>query len=94
MAIVLTEHFLFRRSFKNYNIVAWDKASLLPPGIAAFLAFCGSFVIIAPSMKQSWYTGPIAKAGTGDIGVFTGFAVAVILYAGLRFLERWIWPDR
>ncbi|KAF8906804.1 purine-cytosine permease [Gymnopilus junonius] len=93
-AIVLTEHFLFRKSFLNYNIANWDKASLLPPGIAAVLAFCGSFGIIVPSMKQTWYTGPIAEAGTGDIGVFTGGAVGVILYAGLRSVERRIWPRR
>lgn len=67
---------------------------MLPPGIAAVLAFCGSFGVIVPSMKQTWYTGPIAKAGTGDIGVFTGGVVGIILYAKLRFVERRIWPGR
>lgn len=40
-----------------------------------------------PSMSQTWYTGPIAKAGTGDIGVITGFIVAVGLYTILRNIE-------
>ncbi|KDR68333.1 hypothetical protein GALMADRAFT_256960 [Galerina marginata CBS 339.88] len=94
-AIVLIEHFLFRHSsFQAYNILHWNKSSLLPPGIAATLAFLGSFGIIVPSMQQTWYTGPIAKAGTGDIGVFTGGAVAVIIYAVLRTVERQLWPGR
>lgn len=43
-----------------------------------------------PSMSQTWYIGPIAKAGTGDIGVITGFVVAVGLYTVLRKFELWI----
>ena len=44
-----------------------------------------------PSMSQAWYTGPIARAGTGDIGIFTGFVVSGMLYLVLRAFERcWI----
>lgn len=93
-AIVLTEHFLFRCTFDSYDTSRWDKAALLPPGIAAMLAFCAAFGIIIPSMSQTWYTGPIAKAGTGDIGIFTGATVAVAVYAGLRMAERKFWPTR
>jgi len=54
------------------------------------LAFFGSFGVIIPSMSQVWYTGPIARAGTGDIGIFVGFASAALLYGLLRPLElRW-----
>ena len=41
-----------------------------------------------PSMSQAWYTGPIARAGTGDIGIFTGFVVSGVLYLVLRTFER------
>ena len=44
--------------------------------------------MVIPSMSQLWYTGPIAKAGTGDIGVITGTAVGATLYAILRALEK------
>ncbi|KAH9477487.1 Purine-cytosine permease FCY21 [Psilocybe cubensis] len=93
-AIVLIEHFVFRMSFESYDIERWDNAGLLPPGIAAVTAFLGSFGIIIPSMQQTWYTGPIAASGTGDIGVFTGAAVAVLLYTPLRAIERRLWPGR
>ncbi|KIM36651.1 hypothetical protein M413DRAFT_77860 [Hebeloma cylindrosporum] len=94
-AIVLTEHFVFRRSsFSAYNIAHWDQAKLLPPGVAAILAFLGAFGIMIPCMSQTWYTGPIARAGSGDIGVYTGGVVAVILYIPLRTLEKKFWPGR
>ncbi|GLB39366.1 putative permease for cytosine/purines, uracil, thiamine, allantoin [Lyophyllum shimeji] len=88
-AIVLTEHFFIRRGdFLRYSIEDWDKARRLPPGIAAVVSFAGAFGIIVPSMSQVWYVGPIARAGTGDIGVFTGFTVAAVLYMVLRPLEQ------
>ena len=93
-AIVLTEHFVFRKSFEAYNTAHWDQEKLLPPGIAAVLSFIGAFGIIIPSMSQTWYIGPIAKAGTGDIGIYTGSVVAVGLYMVLRILEKKMWPGR
>ena len=44
--------------------------------------------MVIPSMSQVWYTGPIAKVGTGDIGVLTGTVVGATLYAILRALEK------
>ena len=94
-AIVLTEHFLFRKAnFDSYRIEDWDKPSKLPIGIAALLAFLGGFGIVIPSMSQVWYTGPIAKAGTGDIGVLTGTVVSATLYAILRALEKKVFLGR
>ena len=94
-AIVLTEHFVFRRSsFSAYDTAHWDQAKLLPPGIAAILTFLSVFGVIIPSISQTWYIGPIARAGSGDIGVYTGGVVAVSLYILLRTLERKMWPGR
>jgi len=62
----------------------------LPLGVAAALAFFGSFGIIIPCMSQVWYVGPIARAGTGDIGIFVGFVSAAVLYLVFRAAElRW-----
>ncbi|KAF8970418.1 hypothetical protein BDZ97DRAFT_1791282 [Flammula alnicola] len=94
-AIVLTEHFLLRKNaWSEYKVSQWDQADLLPPGIAAVLAFLCAFGIIIPSMSQTWYTGPIARAGTGDIGVITGGVVAVGTYVVFRTVEKRIWPGR
>lgn len=94
-AIVLSEHFFFRsNNFASYTVGDWDNPARLPLGIAAILAFAGAFGVIVPSMSQTEYTGPIAKAGTGDIGVLTGFLTATILYGVLRTLERKLFPKR
>ena len=86
---MLCEHFVFRQcDFSQYNIDDWDNPHQLPLGAAAALAFVGAFGIIVPSMSQAWYTGPIANAGTGDIGVLTGFVVSAVLYLVLRTVER------
>ena len=57
-------------------------------GIAALLSFFAGFGMVIPSMSQLYYTGPIAKAGTGDIGVITGTVVSATLYTILRTLEK------
>ncbi|KAF8178439.1 cytosine-purine permease [Pholiota molesta] len=92
--IVLAEHFVFRRRWAAYDVAQWNKAAGLPTGIAAVLAFLCGFGIIVPCMKQTWYTGPIAHAGTGDIGIFTGGIVGVLVYIPLRAVERRLRPGR
>ncbi|KAI0826401.1 cytosine-purine permease [Irpex lacteus] len=89
--IILTEHLLFRRNAYTssaYNLAAFNRPSLLPPGIAAVLAFCCAVGIVVPCMSQVWYTGPIALKGTGDIGILVGSAVAGVVYVGARAVER------
>ncbi|KAJ6600015.1 cytosine-purine permease [Mycena vulgaris] len=86
--ILLTEHVVFRRcDFARYKVSDWDQATKLPPGLAALLSFVGSFAAIVPCMAQTWYTGPVARAGTGDIGLLVGFVSAAVLYGALRPLE-------
>ncbi|KAJ3767560.1 cytosine-purine permease [Lentinula raphanica] len=87
-AIVLSEHFIFRHNdFSRYSVPDWNTPSNLPLGIAAVSAFLCSFAVIVPSMNQPWYTGPIADAGTGDIGLITGFFSAGMLYVVFRTVE-------
>ena len=44
--------------------------------------------MVIPSMSQIWYIGPVAKSGTGDVGVLTVAVVDATLYAILRALEK------
>ncbi|RPD65747.1 purine-cytosine permease [Lentinus tigrinus ALCF2SS1-7] len=88
-AIVMAEHIVFRKNaWERYDLAQWCKPGGLPPGVAAVLAFICACGIIVPCMAQVWYTGPVARAGTGDIGILVGFALAVILYPVFRAVER------
>ncbi|KZT00661.1 cytosine-purine permease [Laetiporus sulphureus 93-53] len=87
--MVLVEHFLFRKvNFAAYNLEDWNRPRRLTPGIAAMSTFLCAFGIIIPCMNQAWYVGPIAKAGSGDIGIIVGSCVVCILYPVLRSVER------
>ncbi|KAH9477488.1 Purine-cytosine permease fcyB [Psilocybe cubensis] len=93
--IVLAEHFIFRRSsFQCYNIKHWDQGRYLPVGGAAVASFLAAVAFIIAGMEQTWFTGPIAKKGTGDIGVFVAAGAALVFYIPLRALERRVWPGR
>ncbi|OSD08769.1 cytosine-purine permease [Trametes coccinea BRFM310] len=84
-AIVLVEHFVFRKNdWTRYDLSQWCKPRQLPPGVAATIAFLCACGIIVPCMSQAWYVGPIAKSGTGDIGVLVGFALPAVLFPALR----------
>ncbi|KAF8639474.1 hypothetical protein AX17_001494 [Amanita inopinata Kibby_2008] len=94
-AIILVEHIFIRRCrFSNYNVDDYDQPRRLPPGLAATLAFLAAIGMIVPSISHQWFTGPIARMGTGDIGVPVGFAVAGLVYAPLRWLEKRLWERR
>ncbi|KAH0123264.1 cytosine-purine permease, partial [Aureobasidium melanogenum] len=87
VAVVVIEHAWFRKSdCSAYNHEKWNKANMLPSGIAALGASALSFALVIPSMAQVWYTGPIAKT-TGDIGFELAFVVTALLYVPLRYLE-------
>lgn len=93
--IVLAEHLIFRRSYDNYNIDAYNSFVRLPFGISAiFAGLCGVAGTVV-GMSQSWYTGPIgAMVGKGgDIGFELSFGFAFIGFVLTRWLERWIYPD-
>ena len=89
-AVVFTEHFLFRRSFSAYDVPnAWDDPHHpnLPRPYPALCALAASIVLIVLCMEQKWWTGPVAKRGTGDLGMLFGFVVSVAVYAGARWVE-------
>lgn len=86
-AILLVEHFYFRRSdFTTYDHADWNIAKRLPWGVAAVGAGALSFALVVPCMNQVWFAGPIGKT-TGDIGFEVAFPLAGLLYVPLRKLE-------
>ncbi|THH30554.1 hypothetical protein EUX98_g3626 [Antrodiella citrinella] len=87
--IVILEHVIFRHNnWSYYDVSDWNQPSKLPVGIAATMSFLCAVGIIVPCMSQAWYTGPIAKMGTGDLGILTGSVVALITYPPFRWLEK------
>ncbi|PIL27703.1 transporter [Ganoderma sinense ZZ0214-1] len=88
-AIVIVEHLVFRKNdWSRYDLSQWCKPQELPLGLAAIFAFLCAAGIIVPCMSQVWYVGPVANAGTGDIGVIVGFSLAAICYPAYRAIER------
>ena len=44
-------------------------------------------------MSQDWWTGPVARAGTGDIAMVVSFAYSVIVFSIARPLEKRVWNE-
>lgn len=93
-AVVLTEHVVFRRGrWAAYDVArAWDRAGHpnLPRGYAAVCTFAATVGFIVLCMQKQWWTGPLARTGTGDVGMLLGFVVGVLVYLCARWLElRW-----
>ncbi|TFY56051.1 hypothetical protein EVJ58_g7872 [Rhodofomes roseus] len=94
-AIVLVEHFVYRRGrWSAYDVLdAWDKPAHpnLPRGYAAVFTFVVAVGFIVLCMEQEWWTGPIAAAGTGDVGMLLGFLLSIPVHILARWVERrWI----
>ena len=86
-AVVLVEHFVFRRNdFGAYDYKAWNTPSKLPTGLAALGACLVALGVIVPAMEQVWWTGPIGKK-TGDIGFELAFVVTALVYPVTRIIE-------
>lgn len=89
--ISLTEHFYFKK--RNYDIAIWNNPELLPPGMAAVLAFCFGVFGAVMGMAQVWFIGPVGKKiGSpkfgGDVGFMLAFAFAAISFFVLRTFEK------
>ncbi|PCH37475.1 hypothetical protein WOLCODRAFT_140883 [Wolfiporia cocos MD-104 SS10] len=91
-AIVFVEHFVFRKSkWSTYQVLeAWNRPEHpnLSRGYAAVFTFVATIGIIVLFMQQQWWTGPIARTGTGDLGMLCGFIFAAIMYLAARWVER------
>ncbi|KAI1827143.1 purine-cytosine permease [Xylaria intraflava] len=89
--ISFTEHFVFRRGFKNYLPEDYASPKRLPPGYAAIVAFCIGIAGAVLGMAQPWFTGPIGKlCGAefgGDVGFELAFCFSAVSFLGLRTLE-------
>lgn len=90
ISICLSEHFIYRRGFKGYNIEDWDDWSKLPIGYAGtFALFIGAFGV-AFGMSQTYWSGQIGRLigdFGGDIGFELGAGFAFITYNICRPLE-------
>ncbi|KAJ8113950.1 hypothetical protein ONZ43_g5022 [Nemania bipapillata] len=91
--VSLTEHFVFRRGFKGYQVEDYMTPKRLPPSFAAISAFLVGVAGAVLGTAQTWYTGPIGKlCGAdygGDVGFELAFSFTAITYVGLRSLEKW-----
>lgn len=81
---------MFRRNtWSRYEVEnAWDQPHLLPKGYAALFTFVLSIGFIVVFIEQGWWVGPVAKAGSGDIGMIMGFLFSGVLFCGTRWVER------
>lgn len=89
--VSLTEHFVFKQ--RKYDISTWNSPALLPPAIAAVVAFCFGVFGAVMGMAQVWFIGPIGKKiglpqYGGDIGFELAFAFATVSFLGLRYAEK------
>lgn len=66
---------------------------MLPPGLAAVLAFCFGIFGAVMGMSQVWFIGPIGKRigdpqYGGDVGFELAFAFSAISFMVFRSLEK------
>ncbi|EPS96407.1 hypothetical protein FOMPIDRAFT_53640 [Fomitopsis schrenkii] len=92
VAVVLVEHILYRRArWCSYNVFeAWDnpKHPNLAPSYCSIVTFALSVGFIVLCMDKAWWVGPIARAGTGDVGMLLGFIFGLGVYAAVRGTSR------
>ncbi|CAI6334799.1 unnamed protein product [Periconia digitata] len=89
VAIILEEHFMFRRQ-TGFNWAVWNEKKKLPVGVAALLAFLVGWTGAILCMSQVWYIGPIANLlgeHGADMGNYVGFAWAAVVFPPLRAWE-------
>ena len=89
ISIVLEEHLWFRRR-TGFDWRAWEDQKKLPVGIAALVTFLGGWVGAVLSMRQVWFTGPIARLvgiDGADLGIWVGCGLTLMIYPVLRSWE-------
>lgn len=89
-AIALSEHFIYRRGFKGYDVNDWDRWDRLPIGIAGCAALIVAGFGVALGMDQTYWVGEIGRLigeYGGDIGFELGAGFAFIVYNVIRPFE-------
>ncbi|EDO15879.1 hypothetical protein Kpol_1009p27 [Vanderwaltozyma polyspora DSM 70294] len=91
VAISCSEHFIYRKGFKGYNVEDWNNPAKLPIGIAGTSALFVGAVGVALGMSQTYWTGELGRLigdkGGGDIGFELGMSWAFIVFNLVRPLE-------
>ncbi|ABN64926.2 predicted protein [Scheffersomyces stipitis CBS 6054] len=91
LGIALTEHYIYRRGFKGYDVSNFEDRSTLPVGIAGLAGFLFGVASTVLSMNQTWYQGVIAlkfgEAG-GDISWELNMVFAFVGYNLVRPFEK------
>lgn len=91
ISLFLTEHFLFRRSFKNYHLDDdWNTWKKLPIGLASGFALVVGAFGVALGMDQTYWVGEIARKigkNGGDVGFELGMGWSFVAYLVARPLE-------
>lgn len=83
------DHRLFLKHLKiRYNWEIWNDFDKLTLGIGAAVAFACSVGMVAASMAQTYWIGPIAKKfDDGDTAMWLAMAVSLVVYPPIRFWE-------
>ncbi|ATY67141.1 cytosine allantoin [Cordyceps militaris] len=87
VCICLEEQLIFHRN-RGWDWAQWENKKYLPQGWAALLGFLVGWVGAVLGMSQAWYVGPLSKLASGaDLGMWIGFAMTMLTFAPLRYLE-------
>lgn len=83
------DHMIFLKHLKiRYNWEVWNDFDKLTYGIAAIVSFACSVGVVAASMSQTYWEGPIAKKlDGGDIAMWLSMGVSFIVYPPVRYWE-------
>lgn len=87
IGITLSEHCIYRKGFKGYDVTNFNDISTLPVGIAGIVGFLFGIMSTVLSMNQTWYVGVIARKISGDISFELNIVIAFIGYSIARPLE-------
>ncbi|KAF2106204.1 hypothetical protein BDV96DRAFT_508292 [Lophiotrema nucula] len=106
VCVILEEHVLFRSIRRHraassaaalrdddddgFDWDSWNDSSKLPVGAAALSAFLIGWAGAVVTMKQNWYTGPVARLVGDDgcdLGLWIGSGCTLLTYPVLRLLE-------
>jgi purine-cytosine permease-like protein len=91
--VAVTDHFVFRKRIKGYDVSDYNRPERLPPGIASVAAFGMGVLGAVMGMSQVWFVGPIGRLigippFGGDIGFELAFGFTAVSYIAFRTVEK------